>query len=258
MAVTNERTHTNRQRAESFGTRAAQYDRVRPGYPDALFDDLLALGLGEVLDVGCGTGKAAVPLAARGLRVLGVEIDERMAAVARSHGVAVEVAAFESWDDAGRRFDLVVSGQAWHWVDPARGARKVALVLRPAGHLALFWNVGGFHPEVRRRMDDVYISTAAELKDSAAVAGARLSTTVDPTRVQLQAAGLSRQRTATYRWRRAYTRAQWLELLATHSDHATLAPEVFARLRKRVSELIDDLGGSIAIEYVTRLLLVSR
>jgi hypothetical protein len=35
----------------------------------------------------------------------GVEVDERMADVARSYGIAVEVAAFERWDDAGRQFD---------------------------------------------------------------------------------------------------------------------------------------------------------
>ena len=40
---------------------------------------------------------------ARGVPVLGIEIDERMADVARGHGVAVEVAAFETWDAAGAR-----------------------------------------------------------------------------------------------------------------------------------------------------------
>jgi hypothetical protein len=88
---------------------AQQYDRYRPTYPDALFDDLAALEPMQVLDVGCGTGKAAVSLARRGLSVLGVDVDERMADVARRHGIAVEVAAFESWDDAGRQFDLLVT-----------------------------------------------------------------------------------------------------------------------------------------------------
>ncbi|MFC4033133.1 hypothetical protein ACFO3J_16795 [Streptomyces polygonati] len=44
--------------------------------------------------------------------MLGVEGDERMAEVARSHGVEVEVGAFETWDDAGRRFDLVTCADA--------------------------------------------------------------------------------------------------------------------------------------------------
>jgi 2-polyprenyl-3-methyl-5-hydroxy-6-metoxy-1,4-benzoquinol methylase len=116
--------HLDRARAESFGSVAEQYDRYRPTYPDALIDDLAALQPAQVLDVGCGTGKAAVALARRGLSVLGVELDERMADVARGHGISVEVAAFETWDDAGRRFDLITCAGAWHWIDHGPGVSK--------------------------------------------------------------------------------------------------------------------------------------
>jgi len=54
-----------------------------------------------VLDVGCGTGKAAVALARCGLSVLGVDPDERMADIARDRGIAVEIAAFETWRTPG-------------------------------------------------------------------------------------------------------------------------------------------------------------
>ena len=127
--------HLNRRRAETFGDYAEQYDRVRPTYPSALVDWVCPANGRRVLDVGCGTGKAALLFAARNCAVLGIEIDERMAAIAESHGIPVEVSSFETWDAAGRRFDLVVSGQAWHWVDPAVGPTRAADVLdgeRPA------------------------------------------------------------------------------------------------------------------------------
>ena len=111
--------HGDRDRAASFGSLAEQYDRFRPSYPRALIDDLVALGPGKVLDVGCGTGKVARALTDRGVDVLGVEPDERMARVARRHGIPVELASFETWDPAGRTFDLLTAGHAWHWVDPA-------------------------------------------------------------------------------------------------------------------------------------------
>ena len=50
-----------------FDEDAERYDRARPGYPSALFDDFAELaGIGprcRVLEIGCGTGRATVPLA---------------------------------------------------------------------------------------------------------------------------------------------------------------------------------------------------
>ena len=63
---------------------ATEYDRLRPSPPAAFVDDLVALAPKRVLDIGCGTGKVAKALAARGLSVLGVELDPRMAALAGS------------------------------------------------------------------------------------------------------------------------------------------------------------------------------
>jgi SAM-dependent methyltransferase len=114
--------HADRQRACSFGTDADRYDRARPSYPPALLDDLLASRPVKVLDVGCGTGIAARLLQARGCEVLGIEPDERMAAVARRRGLRVEPGRFEDWRPPSGTVDLIVSGQAWHWVDPVAGA----------------------------------------------------------------------------------------------------------------------------------------
>lgn len=61
--------------------------------------------------------------------MLGVEPDPRVAGFARRTGIEVEAGTFEAWDSAGRRFDAVVAGQAWHWADPVAGADKAAGVL---------------------------------------------------------------------------------------------------------------------------------
>jgi len=51
----------------TFDEDAELYDRVRPGYPEQLFNDLFALGrLGPdsaVAEIGCGTGQPTLPLA---------------------------------------------------------------------------------------------------------------------------------------------------------------------------------------------------
>ena len=95
--------------------------------------------------------------------MLGVDVDERMADLARQSWLEVEVAAFEAWDPAGRAFDAVVSGQTWHWIDPVAGAAKAAEVLRPGGRLAVFWNVFQPPPEVAEAFSAVYLRVLPDL-----------------------------------------------------------------------------------------------
>lgn len=141
------------------------YDRVRPTYPDELVADLVtSTGMTDrssVLEVGCGTGQATRSLAALGCSVTAVEPGAGMAALARQRlagfsGVEVETSTFEEWDDRGRRFDVLVSASAWHWVDPSIGWRRAHDVLRHSGWLALL-----SHIVVRRPGEpEVYAETA--------------------------------------------------------------------------------------------------
>ena len=238
--------HVNRARAESFGAVATNYDRYRPGYPDALIDDLVAQQPHEVLDIGCGTGKAARQLGARGVSVLGVEIDPEMAAVARSHGVAVEVSGFERWDAAGRTFDLLVCGQAWHWIDPAVGPAKAAGLLRPGGLLALFWNhETDLEPNVRKVLDKAYRKHAPELLEMSAQDRQRRE--AKPYLAGLEASRAFRSiETKEYPLAREYTTDEWVGTVQTHSDHLQLDPGRRAALADELRMLIDQrLGGRI-------------
>jgi SAM-dependent methyltransferase len=141
------------------------YDRVRPTYPDELFDDLVTIsGISaesSVLEVGCGTGQATRPLAALGCNVTAVEAGAGMAAIARQRlasypNVEIETSTFEEWDDRRRRFDLVVAASAWHWIDPSVGWTRARHVLRRHGWMALLGNV-----VVRRPGEpEVYAETA--------------------------------------------------------------------------------------------------
>jgi SAM-dependent methyltransferase len=131
-------------RSRLFDLEAERYDGCRPTYPGALIDEVLGpepAGLG-VLDVGCGTGIVSRLMAERSARVLGVEVAPRMAEIARSHGISVEIGAFESWDPAGRSFDRVTSAQAWHWLDMPFATARAASLLRPGGRLCLIWSAG--------------------------------------------------------------------------------------------------------------------
>ena len=53
---------TNRERANSFGGAAQNYDTYRPRYPDRLIDDVLAPDAHRVLEAGAGTGIASMQI----------------------------------------------------------------------------------------------------------------------------------------------------------------------------------------------------
>src|ERR1700754_1803786 len=132
--------YLDRARADSFGAAARVYDAHRPRYPERLIDDLLIHSPQAVLDVGAGTGIVSEQLLARKVNVLAVEPDPRMAGIARSKGIPVEIGTFETWDPADRRFDVVTFGQSFHWVNPDIALPKAHRLLTNGGRLALMWN----------------------------------------------------------------------------------------------------------------------
>jgi SAM-dependent methyltransferase len=234
--------HEQRDRAESFGAVADDYDRYRPGYPEALIDDLAALGPRAVLDIGCGTGKAAGLLVARGLDVLGVELDPKMAGVARSHGIDVEVDSFEQWDDRGRTFDLVTCAQAWHWVDPAVGGPKLARLLSPGGRAALFWNFAEPDPATKAVVDEVYQRLAPGLITPAEAGD-------DRTHLRsIEATGcFTSLTTHTYRWARTETADHWVGNLGTQSNHLLLGPQRLPELQRAMHRALVAAGGEVRL-----------
>jgi SAM-dependent methyltransferase len=254
----------DRSRALSFGAVADLYDSHRPAYPGALIDDVItSTGCPEprVLEVGAGTGKATRDLAARGARIVAIEPDSAMAAVNRrglSHGVDVDVvvSTFEAAELPDAAFDLVASGQAWHWVDPTVGFAKARRVLRPGGHLAMFWNAPRrVESEVRTAIDAVYERVVPGFIDQSMMGGGRVSreTGVAPDAAE----HFGPPDVRTYDWGTTYTTAEYLGLLRTHSDHGTLPPEVLVELLDGVGAAIDARGGSFDFAYRAVLLLLA-
>lgn len=138
-------------RARSFDGWAGDYDRYRPGYPDELFDTIQSrLELPErplVVDLGAGTGRASLAMAALGWRVTAVEPGKPMLDVLRARATnegllisTVQAIAEETGLDPATA-DLITAAQAFHWFDQVVAVTEMARILKPAGGVALFWNV---------------------------------------------------------------------------------------------------------------------
>lgn len=250
--------HLDRERAGSFGSVAEQYDRYRLTYPSELIDDLAGLQPAKVLDVGCGTGKAAVALAERGLSVLGVEVDERMAQVARRHGVEVQVAAFESWDAAGHTFDLITCGDAWHWIDPARGITKAAEVLNVGGSIARFWTSTVLDEATSAAFDPIYRTYAPEVTPVWHPAQSVPRVHASSADLFERSVSFSLAEARSYQWERSFGGDEWVGLAATVSDHQHLGAERLTALLEALRLRIDELGGIVHSHHETYVLLAQR
>lgn len=252
---------TPRTRARVFGEVAELYDRRRPGYPAPLYDDVLALvePLRLVLEAGAGTGKATVELARRGVEVVALEPDPAMVALARRRveglPVRIEQRAFEEWTGEPGAFDLVVSAQAWHWIDREQGPALARRALRPGGVLAVWWNQpGDWQSPLRSAIDEAYRRHAPELEHSI------VNSSIHPLRAEaLTIEGFEELESRSYTWTKRYDAVSYGELLRTHSDHRMLVPEQLEALVAAVTEVIMDLGGGeIVYPYRAELLTARR
>jgi SAM-dependent methyltransferase len=253
------------QRREAFGEIAQLYDDARPVYPDALVDDVLGFsrfpGNGKILEIGCGTGIATKMFGEKGCRITGLEPAPEMAALARDKvrqftGVNIIETGFEEWNPGDERFDLVVSAQAFHWIRPEIAYKKSALVLKPSGKLALFWNLRRpFESDLENEMANIYRNYFTGLPWFS-TASQSLEASILQRTESIEASGFFRQVSLKrYQWEKKYTRKDYLNLLGSYADHHVMEENRKGLLFSKIAELLDRRGGFIRVPYLTVLYL---
>ena len=164
-------------------TSAWYYARYRPAYPDIVLDMLLDgpwfTPGGLIVDVGCGTGQLAIPLAARGARVIAIDpsremLDEGRARAASSpeagrirwvHGEGEDLARLVDVDDSiEESIDLMVFGKSFYLTDRARMLERCDRLIAPGGAVGVIsgaWTHGR-QPHWWDVIDDVLRAFANE------------------------------------------------------------------------------------------------
>jgi SAM-dependent methyltransferase len=242
-----------RQRlASTFDQAAALYQRARPEYPSELYDHLIEVtGLTagcRLLEIGCATGKATLPLARRGYRITCLEPGRSLAAEARRtlarFDVEVVVSRFEDWDESGENFALVYAATAWHWIDPKVRYEKVARILQPDGFLAI-WDAGHVIPYG----GDPFFEEIQEIYDEIGEAlppgsGLPRPQELDDDRADIDASGLfDVVEVRQYDWESIYDARGYIDLLNTFSGHIAMEDwqreRLYSEIRRRLAQRRD-------------------
>ena len=132
---------------DCFAGTAEAYARYRPPYPVELLDDLRRragiTGNGRLLDLACGPGRVALPLATCFSKVWAVDQEPEMVAIGREQAtrrglenVRWIVGRAEEIEAAPGSFQLITIGEAFHRLDQRLIAERAMTWLAPGGGLA--------------------------------------------------------------------------------------------------------------------------
>jgi SAM-dependent methyltransferase len=256
---------TNKKRSDSFNEIAEIYDSARPGYPSELIEDVIKLAnLGDtatILDVGAGTGKETLPFAEKGYTIHCIEPGEKLVAVAelnlRSYPkVTFDTTTFEDWDLKVGAFDLVISAQAFHWINCNIGYPKAAHALKENGYMALFWN---FSPA-----PDTSVFKALNEAFQKYVPSMVYNPPSIPSLIEKREKWIVDSKcfknliVKEYPWAINYKTNKYLNLLKTQTTYQTFSEDEKQSLSNIVIEILSANGGYVTKPYLSVLFFAQK
>lgn len=137
-----------------FEGTAKYYAKYRPCYPQALLDEIVKTfkldGRGKLLDLGCGTGELAIPLAKYFTSVKAIDPDKDMLEQGREKTNKAHITNIMwqkgSSKDLSRleeQFLLVTMGSSFHWMEQELVLNELYNLIRSDGGVAI---IGGAKP----------------------------------------------------------------------------------------------------------------
>jgi SAM-dependent methyltransferase len=207
----------------AFDQIANVYKVARPGYPEALIEDVVAYAdlkqSDHILEVGCGTGQATKSLAKRGFPI--------------------------------------VAAQSWHWVSPEMRFTKATEALSPNGSLAVFGHVpvGLAAESLLAQFKDIYLRQTG--KWGPPPEAWYLPT--GPVKGSFDESGLFgpvEHRRYPWKWRR--TTLSFTDFLRTRPEYVMMEPAKREEMLGEIAKAIDDQGGELTLDYETHLYIARR
>ena len=255
----------------TFDSVADAYARLRPGYPEGLYQAIFrCCPLGpesRAVEVGIGGGQATLPILCTGCQVTAVEPGAQFSALCREKfrdwpGFTVHTGVFEEAEFLPDSCDLVYAASSFHWVPEDIGSRKVCAILKPGGVFARFANHpgrAGDNPALSEEIDGLYRRYYDPFYHRSSAPDAPYGQAQARERAGIAARyGLTDMRWALFYRTRCYTAEEYTALLGTYSDHIALDQGARRALLAGIGEAIDRHGGVIVLQDTIDLQLARK
>lgn len=238
-----------------FDAAAKAYDTYRPGYPEAAIEAMIRLsGLrseSRLLEVGCGTGQATLPMARRGFHIDAIELGANLAAIARKKcarwaRVHISNGAFETYKPFSDLYDLIYFAQSFPWIDPIMRLEKTAGLLVPGGSLSLLHNC-------TLHLDGILAVLGERLREvtNGLMGPPPAPSEMDCWRKELLGSGLFRNIVVLeYPWDCSYGTHEYKGLFRTYSDFRSMSADMQRVVEDTIAQTIEENGGTVVRHYV--------
>lgn len=242
---------------DEWAALAQDYAIYRSGYSNELYDFIAQFGLrrgASILDVGCGTGIASEPFAMNGFPVTGIDPSPAMLAAAaqRLPNATFVQGEAEALPFPNERFDVVISAQAFHFVDRARALSEAYRVLRPGGIIAIWWKNLMATDAVKEIRDQVFRSLGKEPVESGLTGGFR----------EFYASQFTQQTLRVVPWRASAPLEQYMgyerSRCSVRKALGPLADQYFQRLEAVLRERTGGGNPRLAIGYIQYLYMAKK
>lgn len=235
-----------------FDENVTQYDKYRPTYGTKIFEDILSYSSitksSKILEIGCGTGNATLPMIKTGAEVTAVELGKNLSKFTAQKyseysNFHIVNCAFEDFL-LPAKYNLIFSATAFHWINPDMSYSRCKELLTDGGVLAVFWNtprISRRNYDLHREIEDLYQEYMADLQEGkeSLLESEWYKKRCDDLNCTLKDAGYLDCVFKIYQDTRSFTADEYIGLLQTYSGHMALPPEVRTPFFEKIHSAIE-------------------
>ena len=252
---------------DTFNKVVTMYDKARPTYPGELLDDVLSFSgvssFENALEVGAGTGQATDLFINKTDSLDIVEVGDQQVEYLRNKYDEKNVRIFQSYFEdfcSDKKYDLIFSATAFHWVDASIGYPKSWNMLVDGGTMAVFWHMSS----VTLHSEGIFIGLNEIKKkylpnESLGFDEKGIETVREKRISQIHSGNyFGYPEMKEYRWIDTYDADRYALLLESYSSTQTLDAEQREKYLAEVKEYIHTNGGLVEMPQHVMLYLVRK